>query len=191
MLPKDPAPPICRRFHMRPNILWPSERPREQPHVSCPSVHMCEPNESLLPVQMTGSMCAVMGPSAQSGFGLKNTHLVWLCRLALAQLAAALAGAVLHLEEADLAPRISNASEAKKITRSPRRAYPYGAASSRAATRSRSFHPASLLLPSWLSKPVYGGKGEDVAPGASPRGIKGPQAPCRSAALARPSQTYP
>ena len=33
---------------------------------------------------------------------------------ALAQLAAALAGAVLHLEEADLAPRISNASEAKK-----------------------------------------------------------------------------
>ena len=65
MLPKDPAPPICRRFHMRPNILWPSERPREQPRVSCPSVHMCEPNESLLPVQMTGSMCAVMGPSGQ------------------------------------------------------------------------------------------------------------------------------
>ena len=81
MPPKDPAPPICRRFHMRPNILWPSERPREQPRVSCPSVHMCEPNESLLPVQMTGSMCAVMGPSAQSGFGLKNTHLVWLRRL--------------------------------------------------------------------------------------------------------------
>ena len=86
MPPKDPAPPICRRFHMRPNILWPSKRPREQPCVSCPSVHMCEPNGSLLPVQMAGAICAVMGPGARrarvgSPFGLKITHLVWLRQL--------------------------------------------------------------------------------------------------------------
>ena len=81
MPPKDPAPRICRRFQVRLNILWPSELPRKQPRVSCPSVRMCEPNGSLLPVQMAGGMCAVMGPSAQSRFELKNTHLVWLCRL--------------------------------------------------------------------------------------------------------------
>ena len=78
MLPKDPAPPICRRSRMRLNILWPTEGPREQPREFCRSVHMCEPNGSLLPVQMAGGMCAVMGPSAQSRFELKNTHLVWL-----------------------------------------------------------------------------------------------------------------
>ena len=78
---KDPAPPIRLRSRMRLNILWPSERPQEQPRVSCRSVHMHEPNGSPLPVQMAGGMGAVMGPSAQSGFELKNTHLVWLRRL--------------------------------------------------------------------------------------------------------------
>ena len=44
---KDPAPPIRLRSRMRLNILWPSERPQEQPRVSCRSVHMREPNGSL------------------------------------------------------------------------------------------------------------------------------------------------
>ena len=81
MSPKDPAPPIRLRSRMRLNILWPSERPREQPCVFCPSVHMCEPNDALLPVQSAGGMCAVMGPSAQRGFEFEMSHLLVLCRL--------------------------------------------------------------------------------------------------------------
>ena len=75
----------------------------------------------------------------------------------LAQLAAARVGHVLYLEEKILASRISNGNNVKKITRERREAS--GAASSRAATRSLSFRAASLLLPSCLSKTVYGGKG--------------------------------
>ena len=71
MSPKDPAPPIHPRVRMRMNILWPLEGPREQPRVLCRSVHMCESNGSLLPVQMAGSTCAVVGPSAQHEFELK------------------------------------------------------------------------------------------------------------------------
>ena len=120
--------------------------------MSCGSVHMREPNGSLLPMQMAGGMCAVMGPSAQNGFELKNTHLVVLRRLPLAQLAVARAGHVLHLEEAVLAPRISSGSEVKKNhARTPR------------GTRRRviacghafALLPSSIaVLPSWLSKPV-------------------------------------
>ena len=81
MPPKDPAPPVSLRLPVRLNILWPSERPREQPSVFCWSVHMCESNGSLLSVQMAGSMCAVVGPSAQPGLESKKTHLVVLRRL--------------------------------------------------------------------------------------------------------------
>ena len=81
MPPKDPAPPIRLRSRMRLNILWPSEEPREQPRVFRPSVHMCEPNGSLLPVKMAGGMCAMMGPIAQRGFELNESHLVVLRRL--------------------------------------------------------------------------------------------------------------
>ena len=81
MPPKDPAPPICRRFRMRLNILWHSEQPGEEPRVFCRSVHVCESSGTLSPVEMAGGMCAVMGPSAQQGFELKMSHLVVLCRL--------------------------------------------------------------------------------------------------------------
>ena len=78
---KDPAPPISLRLPVRMNFLWPSEQPREQPSVYCRSVHMCEPNGSLLPVKMAGGMCAMMGPIAQRGFELNESHLVVLRRL--------------------------------------------------------------------------------------------------------------
>ena len=115
MTPKDPAPPIRPRFRMRPNILWPPERPREQPRVYCSSVHMCESNGSLMPVHMAGSMCAVVGPSAQHGFELKKSHLVGLRRLRWpsSQLCL-LETCCTYVEEAFLAPRISSGSETKK-----------------------------------------------------------------------------
>ena len=81
MSPKDPAPPIHPRVRMRMNILWPLEGTREQPRVSCRSVHMCESNEWLLPAQMAGRTCEVVGSSAQHGFESKQTHLVGLRRL--------------------------------------------------------------------------------------------------------------
>ena len=189
MPPKDPAPPVSLRLPVRLNILWPSEQPREQPSVFCWSVHMCESNGSLLRVQMAGSMCAVVGPSARHGFELKKSHLVRLRRLhwPSSQLRVLETCCTWRKQFSRRGSRV--AARRKKITRQLREAS--SAASSRAATRSRSFHSASMLPPSSLLKTVYGGKGEDVAPGASTRGIKGPQAACRSAALARPSQTYP
>ena len=174
---------------MRPNILWPPERPREQPRVFCRSVHVCESSGTLSPVEMAGSMCAVVGPSAQHGFELKKSHLVVLRRLRWpsSQLRSLDKCSTWRKQSSRRKSRMG--ARRKKITRELCAAS--SAASSRAATRSRSFHSASMLPPSSLLKTVYGGKGEDVAPGASTRGIKGPQAACRSAALARPSQTYP
>ena len=78
---EETAPPVHPRVRMRMNILWPLEGPREQPRVSCRSVHMCESNEWLLPAQMAGRTCAVVGSSAQHGFESKQSHLVGLRRL--------------------------------------------------------------------------------------------------------------
>ena len=158
MSPKDPAPHIRARLPVRLNILWSVEEPRAQPRVLCRSVHMCEPNGSLLPMQMAGGMCAVIGTaSAQNGFELKNTHLVVLRRLPLAQLAVARAGHVLHLEEAVLAPRISSGSEVKKNhARTPRgtrlRVIASGAAFAQLPY-------SSAGLPSCFSKTLYRGEG--------------------------------
>ena len=41
---------------------------------------MCETNGSLLPVQMAGGMCVVVGPSELGGFELKKSHLEKLRR---------------------------------------------------------------------------------------------------------------
>ena len=69
MPPKDTAPPIRLRSRMRLTILWPSERPQEQPHVFCRSVHKCESSGTLSQMEMTGGiLCVVVGPSELSGF---------------------------------------------------------------------------------------------------------------------------
>ena len=139
---KDPAPPDSLRLPLRMNILWPSEGPREQLRVSCRTVHMCEPNRSLLPVQMAGGMCAVMGPSGKSGFEVKNTHLVWLRRLRWpsSQLRS-LETCCTWRKQTSRRGSIMAATR-QKITVELREAR--GSASSRAATRSRSFHAAAL-----------------------------------------------
>ena len=155
---KDPAPPIVRGPACEVNILWHSEEPREQPRVSCPSVHMCEPNESLLPVQMTGSMCAVMGPSAQSGFELKNTHLVWLRRLRWPCSLRRVLETCCTWRKQSSRRGSRMAATRKKITRELREAL--GAASSRAATRSRCFHPASLCCHRGFRSRFTGGRGK-------------------------------
>ena len=77
--PKDPAPPVHPRFHVRVNILWPSEGPRELPREFCPYVHKCESSGTLSLVEMAGGMCAVVGSSAVGGCDLKQSHLWWLC----------------------------------------------------------------------------------------------------------------
>ena len=157
MSPKDPAPPIRLRSRMRLNILWLSEEPREQLRVSCRTVHMCEPNRLLLPVQMAGGMCAVMGPSAQRGFELKMSHLVVLCRLRWpsSQLRSLDLRCTWRTQSSRRGSRV--AARQQKITRELREAL--GTASSRAATRSRSFHAAALGLPSCFSKTLYRGEG--------------------------------
>ena len=157
MPPKDPAPPDSLRLPVSMIILWPSEQPREQPSVSCRSVHMCEPNGSLLPVQMAGGMCAVMGPSAWQGFELKMSHLVVLCRLRWpsSQLRSLDLRCTWRTQSSRRGSRV--AARQQKITRELREAL--GTAPSRAATRSRSFHAAALGLPSCLSKTLYRGEG--------------------------------
>ena len=162
MSPKDPAPPIRLRSRMRLNILWLSERPREQPRVSCRSVHMCESSGTLLPVQLAGGMCAVLGASAQYGFELKMSHLVVLCRLRWPS-------SQRHVVEMRCTWRKQSSrrgsrvgAREKKITFEIRAAR--GAASSRAATRSLSFDAAAAGPPSWLSKSsevaLPGGRGK-------------------------------
>ena len=141
MSPKDPAPPIRPRFRMRLNILWPSERLREQPRVLCRSVHMCESNGSLLPVQMAGSTCAVVGPSAQHEFELKYSHLVVLRRLRWPCWQRRVLDTRCTCRKLSLRRGSRVGARQQKITRTPRRVR--GAASSRAATRSRSFHAAA------------------------------------------------
>ena len=158
MPPKDPAPPIRPRFRMRPNILWPPERPREQPSVLCRSVHMCESNGSLMPVQMAGSMCAVVGPSAQHGFELKKSHLVGLRRLRWpsSQLRLLETCCTWRKQASRRGSRMG--SRRKKITRQLREAR--SAASSRAATRSRCFHSASLCCHRGFRSRFTGGGGK-------------------------------
>ena len=79
--PKDPAPPVHPRFQVYVNFLWPSEGPRVQPREFCRSVHMCESSGTLLPVQMAGGMCVVVGLSEMGGIELKKSHLVKVRRL--------------------------------------------------------------------------------------------------------------
>ena len=42
---------------------------------------MCESSGTLLPVQMSGGMCVVVGLSEMGGFELKKSHLVKVRRL--------------------------------------------------------------------------------------------------------------
>ena len=75
----------------------------------------------------------------------------------LAVLAAARVGHALHLEEAALAPRISNGMDAKKNhTRTPRGMQRRVIACSHAVVELRT---QARRLPSWLSKTVYRGEG--------------------------------
>ena len=182
MSPEDPAPPIRPRFHMRPNILWPPERSREQPRVSCRSVHVCESNEWLLPAQMAGRTCAVVGSSAQHGFESKPSHLVGLRRLRWpsSQLRA------LETEEKILASRISNGNNVKKNhARTPRGKRRRVIACGDAFAELPRSVAAAAIVPFEDGLRGEGGKLVPLNCGEMPH------APCGLFALAPPSQTYP
>ena len=139
---EETAPPIHPRVRMRMNILWPLEGPREQPRVSCRSVHMCESNEWLLPAQMAGRTCAVVGSSAQHGFESKQTHLVGLRRLRWPSSQRHVLEMCCTWRKKYSRRGSRTGARRKKIRRQLREAS--SAASSRAATSSHSFHAAPL-----------------------------------------------